>query len=100
MAEWLELLRESAETTRVCSNELCEISRVLMRVGLTNLATEIMDIAYCLDKTESDIMKAANLKASSDAQDATNMTGAVLNAVIGGAIIPKGLQKGKLGVKK
>ena len=88
MAEWLNLLHNSAETVESSAGEIKEIAYLLKRVGLTKLAGELLDIAFYLDKTGEDIRKATSLETDQDMKDATNMTATMLNAlVVGGKLV-------------
>ena len=91
MAEWLDLLHNSADEVSGCTGEIKEIAYLLKKVGLTKLAGELLDIAFYLDKTREDIRKATSLKTDQDMKDATNMTATMLNALVaGGELVKKG----------
>jgi len=79
---WLNLLHNASGDLTDEAYALSQISRTLRRVGSIEIANDLQEIAWGLDKTAKDIQEATNLKTTQDVKDAMGMSAAMFTAVL------------------
>jgi|WetSurMetagenome_2_1015567.scaffolds.fasta_scaffold02520_11 hypothetical protein len=82
MTKWLELLHNAADNLDDDADHLREIARALNRVGYEKLASELLEIAQDLRKTESNIRESASLKTTKDVNNSFATSGAIFKSII------------------
>ena len=86
---WLDMLHDTSEQLRYDAEYLRSISRTFDQLGMNKMATNLLEISKSLEVSSNNISMAASLKVHSDYKEAVATSGALFNAIIEGAIVPK-----------
>jgi hypothetical protein len=86
MSDWLDMLHDAHEDTESDTENIFEVAKALKRVGMYDLAEELIDIGTDLKHVASNIKNATSMKVDEDLKSANESSGALLKNIVDGAI--------------